>query len=29
MILPTKHETPGLFSRISALFDELGIQAQL
>jgi hypothetical protein len=26
MILPTKHETPGLFSRISALFDELGIQ---
>lgn len=26
MILPTKHETPGLFSRISALFDQLGIQ---
>ena len=26
MILPTKHETPGLFSRISTLFDELGIQ---
>ncbi|SRR5712691_155377 len=26
MILPTKHETPGLFSRITALFDELGIQ---
>jgi DNA-binding transcriptional LysR family regulator len=26
MILPTKHETPGLFSRISLLFDELGIQ---
>jgi DNA-binding transcriptional LysR family regulator len=25
MILPTKHETPGLFSRITALFDELGI----
>lgn len=26
MILPTKHETPGLFSRITALFDELGIE---
>jgi DNA-binding transcriptional LysR family regulator len=26
MILPTKHETPGLFSRISALFDQLGVQ---
>jgi DNA-binding transcriptional LysR family regulator len=26
MILPTRHETPGLFSRVSALFDELGIQ---
>lgn len=26
MILPTKHETPGLFSRITELFDELGIQ---
>jgi len=26
MILPTKHETPGLFSRITALFHELGIQ---
>jgi DNA-binding transcriptional LysR family regulator len=25
MILPTQHETPGLFSRIRLLFDELGI----
>jgi DNA-binding transcriptional LysR family regulator len=25
IILPTKHETPGLFSRISELFDQLGI----
>jgi DNA-binding transcriptional LysR family regulator len=26
MILPTQHETPGLFSRIRLLFDELGVQ---
>jgi hypothetical protein len=26
LILPTQHETPGLFSRISALFGELAIQ---
>ena len=26
MILPTQHETPGLFSRIRQLFDELGVE---
>jgi phenylpyruvate tautomerase PptA (4-oxalocrotonate tautomerase family) len=26
LILPTQHETPGLFSRISALFGKLTIQ---
>lgn len=26
MILPTQHETPGLFSRIRLLFDELDLQ---
>ncbi len=26
LILPTRHETPGLYSRIGKLFDEVGVQ---